>query len=334
MAIDLDALVRVFSFPRASLSVRIYRKRGLRTRVNHVMFGITIFMYLLSTAYWAYSLASGANQMYSYIGLAINPSKTLPDHTLVTQWAPLFNALTLINYVLSDGVVVWRAWVICLRNHRKYLWITIALLGITALTVLLTIATRIAGLIESPIVSLPNGNMLRRIIDIAQVTTLITSLLSNLTATGVVSVTAWRHWRIIRSTFTDKKSTRSNQILLLVVESGVVFCFSAIAVLLSALIRLPQGTLGDLYTPCQVQIAGAYPSIVLLLVNTQGSLNESSYTETAQHTGSIVFAPHSQNTTSLNFARNPAISGTEMRDNPFREIPLSGKGRLSDERSA
>ncbi|KAJ7693373.1 hypothetical protein B0H17DRAFT_1059933 [Mycena rosella] len=324
------------------LSTRMLLNRGLKTRVNQIMFGITVFMYLLSVAYWAYSVADGADRMYQYIGLAINPSKTLPDHTLVTQWSPLFNAITLINYVLSDGVVIWRAWVICLRNHRKYLWITIVLLGVTAIAVLLTIAIRIAGLVESPIVNLSDGNTLRQIIDIAQITTLISSMLSNLTATGVVSATAWRHWRTIRSTFTDKSSTRSNHILLLVVETGVIYCFSAIAVLLSSLIRLPQGTLGDLYTPCQVQIAGAYPSIVLLLVSTQRSLNDSSFTDDATFTGSTASGQgkpgpspnRSQNAISINFARNPAMSGTGTMDSSFRDIPLSGKGRsrrLSDE---
>ncbi|KAJ7497675.1 hypothetical protein FB451DRAFT_241047 [Mycena latifolia] len=321
-------------------------ERKLNTTVNRVMFGITTFMYLLSVAYWAYSVADGVDRIYSYIGIAINPSIPIPDHSQITQWSPLFNAITLINYVLSDGIVVWRAWIICLRKHRKWLWIAIGFLGITTLTVLLTIILRIAGLIKSPIINLSDDDIIRRLIDLFQVTTLATSLLSNLTATGVVSVTALQHWRTIRSNFSDKKSTRSNHILLLVVESGVVYCLSAISVLLSSLIRLPHGTLGDLYTPVQVQIAGAYPTIVLLLVSTQRSLNESTFSEDATLTDSSMPPPlppkkfgssapaQSPNPISISFARNPALSGTESMNSSFRQPPPSDKSRsrrLSDE---
>lgn len=168
------------------LSTRMMLKRTLSATVNKVMFGLTLFMYVLSVAYWCYSVADGANRLYSYIGLAINPAKVLPDHTQVTRWSPLFDALTLLNYVVSDGIVVWRAWVICLRKHRMFLWITVVLLGLTALTVLLTIIFRIVDLVESSISELD----VHRLIDIFQVATLGTSLLSNLSATGVVSVTA------------------------------------------------------------------------------------------------------------------------------------------------
>ncbi|KAJ7141386.1 hypothetical protein C8R44DRAFT_974912 [Mycena epipterygia] len=327
------------------LSTRMLLKRKLKTTVNRVMFGITTFMYLLSAAYWAYSVADGVDRMYEFIGLAVNPFKFLPDHTQVTQWSPLFNAVTLINYVLSDGVVVWRAWIICLRNHRKYLWITIFFLALTAITVALTIAFRIAGLVVSPINDLPKHSFLARWIDILQIATLATSLFSNLTATGVVGATAWHHWRTMRAAFSDKKSTRSSHILLLVVESGVFYCLSAITVLLSSLIRLPQGTLGDLYTPVNVQIAGAYPTIVLLLVSTQRSLNESTFSDDT-YTGSApskfgpsptsTLANQSQNPASIHFAHNPAMSGagTDSMVGPFNEISLADKNRhnrLSDD---
>jgi hypothetical protein len=61
------------------------------------MFGITTFMYLLSAAYWAYSVADGVDRMYEFIGVAVNPSKVTFVHTEVTKWSPLFNAATLIN---------------------------------------------------------------------------------------------------------------------------------------------------------------------------------------------------------------------------------------------
>ncbi|KAJ7723557.1 hypothetical protein B0H16DRAFT_339457 [Mycena metata] len=298
------------------LTTRNLLERKLTTRVNKVMFGIITFMYLLSAGYWAYSVANGVDRTRGFINLAKNPAMIQPNHTAVTQWSPLFNALTLLNYVLSDGIVVWRAWIICRRDHRKYLWTTIVFLVLTALTVFLTILFRLIGMIQSPIVNFPTGSALAKGINVLQVTTLGTSLLSNLTATGAVGATAWGHWRSIRTTFSPGKSSalRTNHILLLVVESGVLYCLSAILVLLSSLIRLPQGTLGDLYTPVNVQIAGAYPTIVLLLVSTKRSLSESSFTEgstssAAFNSRSIPSVPMSTTPSHrIHFVSNPALS--------------------------
>jgi len=248
---------------------------------------------------------------------------------------------------------VWRAWIICLRNQRKYLWITMGFLGITAITVSLTIIFRIAGTIISPINNLPEGSVIKSGIDILQIITLLTSLLSNFTATGVVGATAWRHYKTIRAAFSEDKtsSLRTNRILLLVIESGVLYCLSALTVLVSSLIRLPQGTLGDLYTPINVQIAGAYPSIVLLLVSTKKSLSESSFTDdsySSSGTGSNVAQPirfgssgGPQKPTPIRFARNPAVSGgtdtfmstdTAINNNSFsRPSTEKSARRLSDE---
>ncbi|KAJ7761086.1 hypothetical protein B0H16DRAFT_1415171 [Mycena metata] len=343
-------------------ATRSLLERKLTTRVNKVMFGIITFMYLLSAAYWAYSVADGVDRSRSFINLAKNPAMIQPDHTVVTQWSPLFNALMLLNYVLSDGIVVWRAWIICRRNHRKYLWTTVVFLVLTALTVFLIILFRVIGMIQSPIVSIPTGSPLAKGINVLQVTALGTSLLSNLTATGAVGATAWGHWRTMSTTFSPGKSSslRTSRILVLVVESGVLYCLSAILVLLSSLIRLPQGTLGDLYTPVNVQIAGAYPTIVLLLVSMKRSLSESFFTEgstssAAFNSGSMPSEPIRFvkegsvpiSTTRMHFASNPAlsvVSATEFvlsfpdfidtptpRPLPHPPSEKDGRNRLSDD---
>ncbi|KAK7005868.1 hypothetical protein R3P38DRAFT_3040069 [Favolaschia claudopus] len=337
------------------LSTRMLLQRKLKTRINKAMFGITTSTYILTLAYWAYSVADGVDRMYQYEDQAVHPSKIMPDHTDVTQWSPLFNALMLINYVVGDGVVVWRAWIICQRNHRKYLWIAIVFLAITAITVALTIGFRIVGVVVSPIKNLPKDSVLAQGIDILQVTTLFTSLLSNLTATGVVAATALNHWRSIRSAFSESKANalRTNRILLLVIETGALYCISALIVFISAFIRLPHGTVGDLYQPINTQIAGAYPTIVLLLVSTKKSLSESSFADT-DSSGSMSTVsqpirfgtelPSAHNSIvskpiPIHFARNPLLSVTDSesvldispnRGSRSREKPGEHR-RLSDD---
>ncbi|KAJ6594233.1 hypothetical protein B0H19DRAFT_54622 [Mycena capillaripes] len=307
-----------------ALATRMLLKRGLKTRSQHALFFLTIITYLLSTAYWAYSVADVVDRMRVFINDVQNPSNYNASHDEVTKWSPLFNALVLVNYIFSDAVVVWRAWIICLRSYRKYLWFTIAFLVLTAISIICIIIFRIIALVEVPYAQLPNGSYLRKGIDILQISAIGCSLISNLSATVVVGATAWEYRRSIRAAFADNtKSTTANQILMLVVESGLLYCISGLTVLISSLIRLPHGTLGDIYTPINVQIAAAYPPVVLLLISTQRPLNETTFLGTFQgstRSGPLQFDSSRANsgeqtgapTISLHFARNPDLSRTEL----------------------
>ncbi|KAK6997079.1 hypothetical protein R3P38DRAFT_3067118 [Favolaschia claudopus] len=300
------------------MSTRMLLQRKLNTKINRIMFGITVSSYMLTLAYWAYSIADGVDRMRMYNILALDPSKALPDHTQVTKWSALFNSLTLNNYVVGDGIVIWRAWIICQDNHRRYIWATIVFFGITAITALFTVVAQIVNFVVSPIKTLPDDNVLTKIINVLQVTTLSTSLLSNLTATAVVAVTARKHWRIIRSAFSEDKanSMRANRILLLLIETGALYCISALIAVCAAFIRMPYGTFGDLYQPVNIEIAGAYPTVVLLLVGTKKSLSESSFANDdfvnsesdPQPLEQIRFASAAQSSTvsrTIRFARSP-----------------------------
>ncbi|KAJ7693335.1 hypothetical protein B0H17DRAFT_1059787 [Mycena rosella] len=310
------------------LSTRMLMKRGLKTRAHKVTFAMTIFMYFLSAAYWIYSIADVVDRMKVYISDLLNPVNFSAGHDTVTKWSPLFNALVLVNYIISDSVVVWRAWILSLRNYRKYLAVTMFFLVVTTVSVTCTIIFRIIAVVQFPWVKLPSSSYLIQGINILQMSNLGMSLLSNLSATIVVGATLFHHRQRIRAAFSDnKKSTKADQILTLLVESGVLYSISGVIVLVASVIKLPEGTLGDLYTPVHTQIAGAYPSVVLLLVSMQRSLNETTFLNTFEasapsrpiefRTGDANPAGRSRAAPALSiqFARNPqlsGISGTEL----------------------
>ncbi|KAJ6594336.1 hypothetical protein B0H19DRAFT_1095048 [Mycena capillaripes] len=253
------------------LSTRMLLRRGFKTKINLIMFTITSFMYLHSASYWMFSCVYVADRMRIYMEITtngVNPGDA------IEHWYVMFNAIITINYVLSDGIVVWRAWVICLRSYRKYMCIPFFFLSLTAVAVLLTIAIRIVDMNN---VLIPH---LTDLLNTSQMTALGTSLISNLSSMGVVGATLWQHRKIIRAAFSDRsQKTKTNHTLALVVESGLLYSLSAVITLLFSVIpgKLPTGnTLGDLYTPINIQIAGAYPAVVLLLVSAHASsLNDS-----------------------------------------------------------
>lgn len=110
--------------------------------------------------------------------------------------------------MLSDAVVIWRAWAICQRSTRKYLWVTMGSFILTASTctfdpkidippiyipvaVFATIGFRTVAFIQFPNNNLNKSIYLTPGLDILQLSSWTLSLLSNLSATVLVALTAW-----------------------------------------------------------------------------------------------------------------------------------------------
>ncbi|KAF8139492.1 hypothetical protein K438DRAFT_1946745 [Mycena galopus ATCC 62051] len=268
------------------LSTRMLMKRGLKTKANRNLLVITLFMYLLSGAYFVYRTMDLCSRIEFFVQ---NPQTLQAVSTPITHLLALFNALTYINYTLCDGVIIWRARLICSQGHRKYLYLPLFFLTLTTLAVVGLIGLRILSTVG---ISFRFSPAFTEAINILQVAAFITSVISNLSSTGVVGITAWfvfwpfgpvtdmvglarQHRTAIRDGF--NRTTKGDQILRILLESGVLYSLVGSFGIASLLIKLPYNTLGDLYTPVNFQMAGVYTPIVLLLVSMQKSLHETSF---------------------------------------------------------
>ncbi|KAI0260145.1 hypothetical protein BC834DRAFT_901993 [Gloeopeniophorella convolvens] len=222
-------------------------QKGVGTKVRKFLVGMTVAMFALSTLYFALSVVSLVQLISDWL-IPINPTILNPP-----DYLPLFSALVLINYVLTDGVVVWRAWVLCGNDNRKLLITSMFFLGCTSLTVGATIAIRIA-LMAIP-ASDPRRRPLPRAIDVGQVGGLVLSLVTNILATSAVGLKAWRRRKEIAGIDVVERTSRAGKILALLIESGALYIVSLTTGLVCLLVPLPHGTLGDLYTPVNTQIA-------------------------------------------------------------------------------
>ncbi|KAL5525814.1 hypothetical protein ACEPAG_7151 [Sanghuangporus baumii] len=122
-------------------STHFLLRRKTMSKANKLMFSITILMFLLSTMYWVTSIGSEISTLVIFFSSS-------PDRS--TVWSSLFelfNSLLLINYVLTDGIVVWRAWVLCKDGSKKILMVPLFLLFCTSLSVLATVSIRAAMLV-------------------------------------------------------------------------------------------------------------------------------------------------------------------------------------------
>ena len=98
-----------------------------------------IWMFILSTIYWLFGVA-GFMEHLKHVPFTLRSFQ---------YWSGLMNALLLTNvcllvhfvrgtyakyclqYVLTDGVVIWRAWVLCFDDYPKTLILNCCLLGLT-----------------------------------------------------------------------------------------------------------------------------------------------------------------------------------------------------------
>ncbi|KAJ7268693.1 hypothetical protein B0H12DRAFT_62277 [Mycena haematopus] len=183
------------------LSTRMLMRRGLKTLANKTLLAITNFMYLLSATY-------------------SNPQTLQTVSNPVTHLLNLFNALALLNYILCDGIIIWRARLICAPGHQ--------------------------------FCRLPESASRRAHLSLTQL--MLSSFLWSACPYGVVGITAWQHRQAIRDGF--NKTSKGDQILRILLDSGVLYCIAEFFGLATVFIRLPYNMLGDLYTPVNFQIAG------------------------------------------------------------------------------
>ncbi|KAI0305705.1 hypothetical protein B0F90DRAFT_1094489 [Multifurca ochricompacta] len=142
------------------ISIYVMRAKGLRARSRQFLFVMTMFMFALSTLYWILSLA------VTFLVFRAWFSNLDPNTHQPPNWLPMFSAIVLLNYILTDGVVVWRAWVLCPDQSKAILMVPVVTLVINMLIYLTMISVRAALYVVPE--GVPSHHSLARAIDIAK----------------------------------------------------------------------------------------------------------------------------------------------------------------------
>ncbi|KAI0266909.1 hypothetical protein BGY98DRAFT_1102405 [Russula aff. rugulosa BPL654] len=183
------------------------------------------------------------------------------------DWLTMFSAVLLVNFLITDGVVVWRAWVI----SSLQLTVVRLLSFFLHLSCFELSPSRLFdyGRGEGWLAHYSRGAhthiVLSRVIDIAQVSNLVLSLLTNVIATSIIATKSWKYRKSLMSYGVGGRTTMASKVLGFLVESGMLYIFIGVVVVASAFIRLCFATLGDILVPVAVQLAGIYPIIVLVI---------------------------------------------------------------------
>ncbi|EKM60790.1 uncharacterized protein PHACADRAFT_203941 [Phanerochaete carnosa HHB-10118-sp] len=191
----------------------------------------------------------------------------------VQQGTCIPTSLLTVNIILSDSIVLWRAWV--LWSKRRLFIVISAILVLTTLIISLLN-------VRSDSVCPPGGEVGWAFYDFDSIyglSAVILSLLTNIWATSLIAYKAWEHRQSVRRMFRGGSiGVRSAKILMLFVDSGLLYC--GLWALLTITVATDQyykgrsstmslfiNDTGYIFITVLVDIVGMYPTALVLLVS-------------------------------------------------------------------
>ncbi|KAF8916124.1 hypothetical protein CPB85DRAFT_1216948 [Mucidula mucida] len=209
--------------------------------------------------------------------------------------------LFLLNMIIGDAVVIWRAWVLWKDSHlRKLVFIPMVMLltsFIFSIIALTCLGTQSFGSKST----IPGGSMTCQW---GEPIAWAISLLTNITSTTLIAVKAWCHRQFLKSGLGRLHiRSRSEKVLLLLVESGFIYCFFWLSQLILFFDISIDSNVGYLYMVLSTmgdQISGVYPTAIIVLVNMQRSMADDSKASMHIDSGSNR-TPRSQELSTMQF---------------------------------
>ncbi|KAF9469467.1 hypothetical protein BDZ94DRAFT_1242489 [Collybia nuda] len=244
-------------------SIAAFRKRR-PSRAQVWMLLISSISFILATAHEAAILTSIYDVILSIQTGSQDPFQLDPPAKPNVVWLWTRD----LQIIISDGVVVWRAFVL-LHGRRWLMFLPLILLLGSAASFLSFLIIQTAGISESI------GRSSEYLIGTARGLSIATNTL----ATIFIGYVYYIHSRAMVVGLGKHRSTQAERILVLLVESGVVcglfqiLCFGAGL----GLQNRPKGTLG--YSTAQLiqtlysGFTAMYPTIVIVLVNSHRSID-------------------------------------------------------------
>ncbi|KAJ7584585.1 hypothetical protein C8J56DRAFT_1166629 [Mycena floridula] len=270
-------------------------QRGIiNSRPRCVLLVTIILMNLAITATFAAEIGVNLNYLSSFseTGYSVRAFQHFSIIGLVASRALL---------LLNDGIVAWRAWVICDRR-----WVRIALscsMVSSLIGIIIACATSIRWVLAT-------GQ------DYDTTSTLLPMLLpvlgTNLIATVAIGHEAWIYHRTVRKSANKALiQSKAHQILVLLFESGLFYI--VMWAIHTAVEFSPSVDLEYAYVNTFVMyILAMYPAVIIILVTQQTSLLETPAQLPLPHSSEVVVSPRS---TILNIGfGNKELNESEPKD--------------------
>ncbi|KIY68937.1 hypothetical protein CYLTODRAFT_314974, partial [Cylindrobasidium torrendii FP15055 ss-10] len=246
---------------------------GLKnSRARLFLFIVNITMFTICTSHEVL-MTTFYRAQYPYLSTeAVNdlPRSIL---TMMRRWGIVFMVLQRISYFISDSIVVWRTWCI----YQDQCWIKLYLCFL--------IITTFGALVSHAIISASSNlfhavlSIVCGILDGARIPVhpntknflgMLPLLLTNFTTTILCAYKIWHYRRQIKTIAygSRRKNTLIENVLLLLMESGAIYCVFWILLHLGDFGFLSEGPFGRLFGLewMMPHFAGIYVTVIILVV--------------------------------------------------------------------
>ncbi|KAI0252412.1 hypothetical protein BJV78DRAFT_1352428, partial [Lactifluus subvellereus] len=219
-------------------------RKGLSNSTRNTMLVVSIVMYTVSATHWA--LAMAITVRWSSVGNVFVP----PSEVVALIFLPT------VNVILSDGIVLWRAWVLW---DRRFIFF-IPPLNFMLCTLVTSAAGAVLTYEGSKTISVRKTHM----IDILGWCICGLTIITNLWATCLIFIRAWQHRRLLRSQFGKENATsKAESALVFLIESGALYLCIWLTFITATAVAPPVVLL--LRTSI-VQLVGIYPTAIFVVV--------------------------------------------------------------------
>ncbi|KAH8829033.1 hypothetical protein DL96DRAFT_1024995 [Flagelloscypha sp. PMI_526] len=243
----------------------------LRTRkgaiMNRIVFWIPLVTFIFSSAYLGLSIATFfAKIERSFVQQVRGPF-------LLGDMLNIFNAVMLLNFLLSETMVLWRAWVLCqgFRKSKPMLWTCTIFLFLAFGTAATTIVLRTTLVICEHTGRDCVGTI--RPLEIIQLIPVGLFILNNIISTSVI---AWRFRHLQKSGNSiqvigpsdNEQCQQVSRTLVVIIESGALYGVVGLLTMALSFLRVSEKKhLGTFLLPVFIQFSSLYPAVVIKIVH-------------------------------------------------------------------
>ncbi|KAF5371637.1 hypothetical protein D9758_003372 [Tetrapyrgos nigripes] len=253
------SMIAIYLFLQKGISFQHSRgsDSSASAKARLALFILTIIMMVFSTI----SLVLSTEFYITQLPLFSFHSPNLPKimKLLVNEQIVLL-FMERMNYLISDGIVVWRAWIMFPDQRVVGLALTFLMLSSCAGVFV------DAGLASTALLGNPSnvGSQTRGfIISLPTITT-------NAVATGLIAWKAWNHHQDLKKNLQNSSSlTRVQKVLLLLVESGTLYCLLWVAYITISARSGPSANSFQELSSAMPFISALYPIIIILIATVE-----------------------------------------------------------------
>ncbi|KAJ4466929.1 hypothetical protein C8J55DRAFT_565576 [Lentinula edodes] len=246
----------------AIIAAYILLQQGLRySLARSVLFILNVAMFVGQTGNLVAVIVSELKILRGLGETFYDPTQAL-EH-----WEVAIVVFSRMNYLLSDAIVIWRAWI--LYDDRLYLRILLILCGLGSL---IGVSLDSAFVLKQ---AFSNGTGEATALTKIRVLMPVMLLITNFIATSIIAFKVWEYRRSIKINLgNQKRKTSVEQVLILLLETGLVYCACWIVTIISltpgALSFMGQNVFATMYP----NLTAIYPTLVIIFVAARKSYSE------------------------------------------------------------